>query len=404
MNTVDILSIHHYLVRKYYRHHIQVGDASTKDELIEWEKMYNDLLDGNRTNPAILNDIQEKINGIQDELVYCQNTFYFYLLRAIPLLETHQKWQKKQVKLDFVNINDQGNEQQQNGYIQEYLDLVLYYFPLEYKEHHWEEIRPSSLLVTNAKIKSGPTRNTVNMIKEPVMTIKTKLSRRKCPECEQLTDLFLVHDNHHVCEHCGLVYDFTENQTSFKDIDRVNMSSKYTYDRRTHFRDCINQFQGKQNVFVDGNVYRDILEQLVLHHLIPENYKELPKHQVFQNIQKEHVMLFLKETKHTKHYEDVVLIYHQLTGKPAPDISHLENELLQDFDILTELYDKKYRNQERKNFINTQYVLFQLLKRHKYPCKKEDFNILKTVDRKYYHDDICKKLFEELGWNHYALF
>ena len=59
---------------------------------------------------------------------------------------------------------------------------------------------------------------------------------------------------------------------------------------------------------------------------------------------------------------------------------------------------------DRKNFINTQYVLFQLLRRHKYMCKKQDFNILKTIDRKSFHDDICKELFEELGWNFTAIF
>jgi hypothetical protein len=71
---------------------------------------------------------------------------------------------------------------------------------------------------------------------------------------------------------------------------------------------------------------------------------------------------------------------------------------------ITDLYDKKYKNSERKNFINTQYVLYQLLRRHKYPCRKEDFNILKTIDRKYYHDTICADLFMALGWNFQALF
>jgi hypothetical protein len=184
----------------------------------------------------------------------------------------------------------------------------------------------------------------------------------------------------------------------------VNISSKYTYDRRTHFRDCINQYQGKQNVCVETKVYDDLCEQLRLHGLIPEDYLSLSKSEAFQDISKEQILIFLKELGYTKHYEDVVLIHHQLTGKPTPDVSHLENDLLRDFDALTELYDKKYKNSERKNFINTQYVLYQLLRRHKYPCKKEDFNILKTVDRKYYHDTICAELFMTLGWNFQALF
>ena len=42
--------------------------------------------------------------------------------------------------------------------------------------------------------------------------------------------------------------------------------------------------------------------------------------------------------------------------------------------------------------------------RYKHPCKKEDFTILKTVDRKSFHDDVAKICFEELGWNHQPLF
>ena len=61
---------------------------------------------------------------------------------------------------------------------------------------------------------------------------------------------------------------------------------------------------------------------------------------------------------------------------------------------------KKFKHINRKNFINTQYVLFQLLRRHRHSCKKEEFIILKTIDRKFFHDEICKELFEELGWNH----
>ena len=70
-------------------------------------------------------------------------------------------------------------------------------------------------------------------------------------------------------------------------------------------------------------------------------------------------------------------------------------------------YDKKFKNKpgfERKNFINTQYVLYQLLMKYKHNCKKEDFTILKTTDRKSFHDDIAKILFEDLGWNMAPIF
>ena len=106
----------------------------------------------------------------------------------------------------------------------------------------------------------------------------------------------------------------------------------------------------------------------------------------------------------------LVPIHYMMTVKKPDDLSALEPNLLDDFDVLTNAYDQKYRKNntadriDRKNFINTQYVLFQLLRRHKYPCKRQDFNILKTIDRKAFHDEVCKSLFEQLGWNFTALF
>ena len=91
--------------------------------------------------------------------------------------------------------------------------------------------------------------------------------------------------------------------------------------------------------------------------------------------------MFLKETQNAKHYEDVNYIYQYLTGKKVNDISHIERQILEDFDILTDAYDKLYKNNveiNRKSFINSQYVLFQLLKKYNYNCDKLDFNILKT--------------------------
>ena len=351
MNTIDINSIHNYLVKKYQT--------------------------DNTISPG--SDYTKSISG-----------FYFYLMRALPLLEAYKETQKSRTKIQFMGKNKIEAEITDSGdqTIREFLKLVEEYFPGDFKTNEWNRIKSQN----NGKNSHGniALRNGIKM---------------KCISCNNENDTFSIYDSHFVCEKCGLVSDNTHNHISYKDIDRVNITSKYTYDRRSHFKDCINQFQGKQNSSVDPSVYFDLIEQFVLHDLVPNNYAELSKEEAFQKITKEHIMLFLKETKHSKHYEDVVLIHNTMTNKPAPDISHLENSLLQDFDTLTDIYDKKYRNSsDRKNFINTQYVLYQLLRRHKYPCKKEDFNILKTVDRKYYHDTICTELFQQLGWNLHPLF
>ena len=173
-------------------------------------------------------------------------------------------------------------------------------------------------------------------------------------------------------------------------------------------RDCLNQFSGKERCFVAPEVYRSLEEEFRKHNLLilcsEEGNPTSPSdHRAkFANITKDHVSIFLHVLHCTKHYKNVNLIHRVMTGKPGNNISHLEQQLMDDFITLTDLYDKRYKQDgriARKNFINTQYVLFQLLKRHKFPCSKEDFNILKTVDRRNFHDSVTKELFEELGWN-----
>jgi hypothetical protein len=136
------------------------------------------------------------------------------------------------------------------------------------------------------------------------------------------------------------------------------------------------------------------------HHLLSGN-KNTPQEIRYAKVTRDHILMFLKELKYSKHYENVILIHFNLTGKRPDDISHLEEALLRDFDILVEAYDKHFRSSvSRVNFISTQYVLYQLLLKYKHPCKKDDFMILKTIDRKSFHDNIAQELFSILGWNH----
>lgn len=377
MNNIDILWIHNFLIRKY-----NLNDAQKKTQEYERWKNVLDSVNSQKTSNDVINDLTCKLKEI--ESMQDSDQFNFYLIQAIPILDEYKKLQKNQNKIYFMGTeNVKMDHTDRDQLVKNYFHLIQRYFPNEYGFNGWDKIR-------------------LNL--EMTDTNTPKSIKNKCQICNIDCDNFIIFENHLVCENCGYVSTTTHSTVSYKDIERVNISSKYTYDRRSHFRDCINQFQGKQNASIPKSVYESLIQQFVSHGIVPENYQSLPKEVAFKDLTKEQIILFLKEIKQTKHYEDIVLIYHELTKKPTPDISYLENVLLQDFDILLETYDKKYKNSERKNFINTQYVLFQLLRRHRYPCKKEDFNMLKTVDRKYFHDTICSELFQELGWSFTALF
>jgi hypothetical protein len=185
------------------------------------------------------------------------------------------------------------------------------------------------------------------------------------------------------------------NNSSFVDNGRVNISSKYTYDRKIHFRDCINQYQGKQNTHIPKEVFKNLETALVNHRVIPSE-RTVDR---FDRVTVSHIHMFLKNLNYTKYYDDAILIHSVITGTQPDNIEHLEDDLMKDFDAMLTEYDKNFKTADRKNFINTQYVLYQLLKRHKHKCDKDHFVVMRTMsDRKSYHDRVCKTIFAKFGW------
>ena len=160
------------------------------------------------------------------------------------------------------------------------------------------------------------------------------------------------------------------------------------------------QFQGKQNKYIDDSVY-EILERCFEQSGInTKNDKGK-----YNMITKDHIKMFLQENSLYKYYEDINLIYYKITGIQCPNIDTYEKVLLDDFEKLLAVYDRVIKqdfNYSRTNFLNSYYVLYQLLKKNSFPCKETDFPIIKTIDRKLEHDEIYEKCCTILGWVFYA--
>ena len=357
MNNIDILMIHDNILKNFenerknikkYKNDIKKIKTSLKSDLTY--RMKHNL----ETN---LKYLYKKIDDISSETIY-----NFYIMESTEIIERYKKILQKPVVFSFFGKRE-NKQQEKKELVQKFLQIASKYIDLEH-------------------------RNTSSPIRKNI---------KSCTNCN--SDNFQKIENEEICIDCGKVTHLSSTNSSYKDSERINMSAKYTYDRKVHFKDCINQYQGKQNVNISPDVYTQLTKQFELHGLLQKSDNQQIK---FHKITKKHIFLFLKELGHSKHYEDVILIHYVLTGKQPDNISHLEPKLLEDFDLLVSQYDKKYKKNKRlsrKNFINTHYVLYQLLRRHKYPCKKSDFNILKSNERKSFHDKICKELFKDLGWN-----
>ena len=205
-------------------------------------------------------------------------------------------------------------------------------------------------------------------------------SPEKSDQCECGSNKFEITNGTSICECCGIVNSLPWSQSSFKDTDRVNIHQTYKYEKKSHFKEGVRQFQGKQNKVIDPSVYTKADTWLLMHNLLVKDAET--KKEKYSKVTKDHIRIFLAQSKKTeenltKHYEDIHLIHSNLTGVPLHDISHLEEKLYYQFDLIVEAFESMDIN--RSNLLNSQFILKKLLQYNGYNVDSNDFPDLKTL-------------------------
>jgi len=218
--------------------------------------------------------------------------------------------------------------------------------------------------------------------------------KMKCPSCNGMNfTVSMDEDSIYICNDCFSEVELLDEAPSFKDANRVNLSSKYTYTKKGHFVDSIKRFMGIQNT--DPEKIRKVVavlrEEMRKHNLVAERGKK-------NSVTKDNLYMFLSEQDGmSNHYDDINLLHHIITGDPCPDISHLVDALNEDFDKFEDGYED-VKDPGRINSLNVDWKLFILLLKNGFPCKKDDFYILKTKAKEDEHIEKSKEVFENLGW------
>lgn len=282
----------------------------------------------------------------------------FYIFRTDDLLEEYRSLVKNSGQRSFVKINSkiqEENETRMKEIVDQYLCIAQNYIEIKNLSQHSKKISCSAC--------NG---------KEFVLS----------PEDDSI----------YICKNCNNEQEILDDAPSFKDTDRVNMSSKYTYSRKGHFTDAKKRFQGTQNTDPKKiQIAADVIEREMRQHNL------VAQQDLRNSISKDHVYLFLSEQNLSNHYEDLNLLFYIITAVPCPDISEYD-------ELLDELFDKQERalNQvkgdNRINSLNVNYKLYKLLQKVGYPCRKDDFHILKTPTKEDEHDFKMQISWKSLGW------
>lgn len=130
----------------------------------------------------------------------------FYRAETAKYLEDYKHILKTPIKTSFIGRRKQNNMGKKK-IIREYLDVAKKYYPLE-------------------------------------IEVVEKKHKVVCNNCPNKNKFDVIDGSIYICQDCGAQQEIMLHTSTYKDIDRVNIAAKYTYDRKVHFRDCINQYQG----------------------------------------------------------------------------------------------------------------------------------------------------------------
>ena len=299
---------------------------------------------------------KEQSSMLRRQIQDLETTFAlsFYILRTADILEEYRKIMLSKNSRSFVCLDHEAADREavkRDELVIKYLLVAREYVEIENYRQHTKKLM--------------------------------------CPACYN-TDLRRASDSDtaFVCSKCTTEVQILDDTPSFKDTDRVNMCSRYTYSRKGHFIDAIKKLQGKQNTDpeVIQSVINVLLNAMEFHNLRSDT------------VTKQHLYMFLAEKNLSAHYENLNLLHRIITDKPCPDISAYEQKLLKDYDKQESALDKVYVNDTRKNSLNVYYKLYKLLQYNGYNCRKDDFCLLKTKTKEDEHDEKMKRAWSILGW------
>ena len=230
-------------------------------------------------------------------------------------------------------------------------------------------------------------------IAQEYINIAGFFQKRKKVECEKCRIEMECTENAYICPVCGKEVEILDDTPSFKDISRVNTTSRYIYVRDGHFIKAWREFQGIHPVTKAAlkNGERCLLEEMQKHHLTEKT------------VTKDHLYTFLTEQGLGDNYENIHLLYSMITGIPCADFSEYYHETMYLFYQQERAYEL-VKDVSRDNSLIVNYKLLKVIQRlcyvHNLPhnYKKHDFFCLKTDNKRCEHDDVMEKAWNVLQW------
>lgn len=193
-----------------------------------------------------------------------------------------------------------------------------------------------------------------------------------------------------VCINCGLT-DYTiieDNKQSYSDGMMPQESNYFSYKKVTHFKECLEQCQGKERTDIPREVFKKIIDKLEEEGIYDRSKLTHPK-----------MREILRELRLSRFYEHTPFILAKLGGQDAPVIPpHIEDRLEQMFKEI-QIAFKKCCPESRVNFPSYNYVLHKCVELIG-TCDEllEHFPLLKSKQKLQNMDIIWHNICKILGY------
>lgn len=318
----------------------------------------------------------------------------------IPLLEkqlNELEKNKNQHKQQIIKLEEKINNLKEKTQEKEYFlntSFMLYNYhkgkQIETNENIDKPFMENMINKTQTTTKGDMLGKFINLIDNSNTDYEEKIKHKKnnsmCEEC-LIEKMIIQSESTLVCPECGdTEYIILNNdKPNYKEISTdVNC---FAYKKKNHFKEILNQIQGKESTTIPDEIYQKILEELRKTRVKTEDVK------------KQKIRDILRKIGHTKYYEHRSNIIYKIKGIPPITLSRdIEDRLLLMFDDLLKPY-AKCCPKTRKNFLNYYYVIRKLCEilGLKEILKTEHLPHLKSRKKLAEHDQIWKEMIKLLS-------
>lgn len=220
-----------------------------------------------------------------------------------------------------------------------------------------------------------------------------------CSGCqESLVDVAVNEDGVKRCPKCETEHNVVITTKLAKDGIRINTQATNDDDSIENFIKAFIRYQGLQPDKPPECIYDELDEYFESNNLpIGEEIRELPLDDRGRRGNTTHKMMWnaLSEIGRSKYYEDTNYIAHIYWGWTLPNVMHLKELIINDYNITQKVYYQiPIEERGRKSSLGTQYRLWRHLQLRNHECYRDEFKLAENDNSAADHDQLWRMMCE----------